>query len=55
MRKEEDEEGDFDIFSKDSPWTTLGQYKTSDFEKLHDLMKFNTAVSKQVCLCLNYH
>jgi len=47
LRKEEDEEGDFDIFSKDSPWTTLGQYKTSDFEKLHDLMKFNTAVSKQ--------
>ena len=50
MRKPDDKEGDFEIFSEDNPWSTFDfHYKIDEFEKLHDLVKFNTLISKQVC------
>ena len=49
MRKDDDTRGDFDVFSEDNPWSTFDfVYKKEEFEILHDLVKFNTLINKQV-------
>ena len=56
MRDPEDTEGDFDIFVKDTPYSSTFDlhYEKEEFEKLHDLVKFNTEINKQVCFLVAF-
>lgn len=48
-RKPEDKKGDFLIFTKNTPYLTSDfVYENHEFERLHDLIKFNTMLNKQV-------
>jgi len=50
-RADDDTSGDFDIFEEESPYSTFDfHYKEEEFNKLHDLMKFNTLLNKQKIL-----
>ena len=52
MRDSGDEEGNFNIYAKNSPYATFDlHYKKEEFEKLHKLVKFNTEINKQVRFC----
>lgn len=47
-RKPEDKKGDFLIFTKNTPYLTSDfVYENHEFERLHDLIKFNTMLNKQ--------
>ena len=48
-REPEDKAGDFQIFTEETPYSTYDfQYEEHEFEKLHNLIKFNTIINKQV-------
>merc|ERR1719466_250389 len=50
-REPEDKAGDFKIFTEETPYSTYDfQYEEHEFEKLHNLIKFNTIINKQKVL-----
>ncbi len=50
-RAPDDKSGDFDLFSEGTPYSTFNfHYERSNFDRLHNLTRFNTLLHKQVAL-----
>jgi len=50
-RDEDDTRGDFDLFGDTSPYSTFNfHYEKKNFDRLHNLMRFNTLLHKQTIL-----
>ena len=49
LRDPDDKSGDFDVFSKKDVYSTFKFcYKKEEFDDIHNLMKFNTFINKEV-------
>ena len=49
LRDADDKSGDFEIFSEGTPYSTFNfHYEKKNFDRLHNLMRFNTLLHKEV-------
>jgi len=51
LRDADDKSGDFEIFSEGTPYSTFNfHYEKKNFDRLHNLMRFNTLLHKETIL-----